>query len=41
MKIQQRVGTEYIISPGLVAGELIVARDVSGLVDGQHVTADM
>ncbi len=41
VKIQQRVGTEYIISPGLVAGELIVARDVSGLVDGQHVTADM
>ena len=41
VKIQQRVGTEYIILSGLVAGELIVARDVSGLVDGQHVTADM
>ena len=39
--IQQRVGAEYIILTGLNPGELIVARDVSGLVDGQQVTADL
>ncbi len=39
--ISQRVGSEYIISSGIKSGELIVARDVSGLADGQQVLADL
>ena len=39
--ISQRVGSEYIISSGIESGELIVARDVSGLADGQQVVADL
>lgn len=39
--ISQRVGSEYIISSGIKSGELIVARDVSGLADGQQVVADL
>lgn len=38
--ISQRVGSEYIVSSGLVSEEFIVARDVSGLVDGQQVVAN-
>ena len=38
--ISQRVGSKYIISSGLESGEMIVARDVAGLVDGQQVVAD-
>lgn len=37
VEISQRVGSEYIVSAGLKAGEKIVARDVSGLADGQQV----
>ncbi len=39
--ISQRVGSEYIISSGPAPGELIVARDVSGLVNGQQVVANL
>ena len=39
--ISQRVGSEYVIASGLQSGELIVARDVSGLTDGQQVVADL
>lgn len=41
VEISQRVGSEYIISSGPAFGELIVARDVSGLVSGQQVIADL
>lgn len=41
IEIQQRVGARYIVLSGLNPGDLIVARDVSALSDGQHVTADM
>ena len=39
--ISQRVGSEYIVSSGLRPGELIVARDVAGLSDGQQVVTDL
>ena len=39
--IRQRVGSEYIISSGPQSGEMIVARDVAGLADGQQVVADL
>lgn len=41
VEIEQRVGNEYIISSGPAFGQLIVARDVSGLVNGQQVVADL
>lgn len=41
VQIDQRVGAEYIISSKLEAGQMIVARDVAGLVNGQSVVADL
>ena len=41
VELSQRVGGEYIISSGLQPGEMIVARDVAGLSDGQRVAADL
>ncbi|MGI9227336.1 MAG: hypothetical protein ACR2PU_00955, partial [Gammaproteobacteria bacterium] len=41
VELSQRVGGEYIISAGLQAGEMIVARDVAGLSDGQRVAVDL
>lgn len=41
VELSQRVGGEYIISSGLQAGEMIVARDVAGLSDGQRVAVDI
>ena len=41
VEIKQRVGAQYIILSGLNPGDLIVARDVSGLSDDQQATADM
>ncbi len=41
VEIERRVGNEYIISSGPAFGEFIVARDVSGFVNGQQVVADL
>ncbi len=41
IEISQRVGAEYIISSGVQSGEMIVARDVAGLSDGQQVVTDL
>ncbi len=41
VELSQRVGSEYIISSGLQSGEMIVARDVAGLQDGQKVAVDL
>ncbi len=39
--VSNRVGGNYVISAGVKAGEKIVARDVAGLKDGQHVMAEL
>ena len=41
VKINQRVGAEYIVSSSLEVGQKIVARDVAGLIDGQTVIANL
>jgi RND family efflux transporter MFP subunit len=38
--INDRVGSQYIVTFGIEAGEKIVARDVAGLKDGQRVIVD-